>query len=94
MRIKLQVQKKGLVIAAAEASFKEPDGRVKLTDFSVALFKDYPDGKLRDSIPEINTIQSDTAFLSFDEPFLFHENVGQTMSEHAYREMVGRECRF
>src|SRR5882724_10286002 len=68
MRIKLEVRKKGVVIAAAEANFKEPDGRVKLIDFSVALFKDSADGKLRDSIPEINTIQSDSAFLSFDEP--------------------------
>src|SRR5262249_28805823 len=68
MRIKLEVRKKGLVIAAAEASFKEPDGRVKLTDFSVAMFKDSPDAKFQGGVPEINTIQSDYAFLTFDEP--------------------------
>jgi hypothetical protein len=60
---KFEIRKKGLVIAAAEASFKEPDGRVKLTDFSLAMFKDPGDGLP----PEINTIQSDYAFLSFDQ---------------------------
>ncbi|HYV39575.1 MAG TPA: hypothetical protein VE988_28060, partial [Gemmataceae bacterium] len=59
---KFEDRKKGMVVAAAEASFKEPDGRVKLTDFSVAIYKDHTDG----SFPEINTITSNHAFLEFD----------------------------
>ena len=63
-RIKFEVRKKNLVITAGEASFKEPDGKVKLTDFSVALFKDHAESKF----PEITTITSDFAFLTFEEP--------------------------
>lgn len=72
-RIKFEVRKKGLVIAAAETSFKEPDGRVKLTDVSVALFNDQGDRKF----PEINSITCDTAFLSFDEPISSPTDLGK-----------------
>jgi hypothetical protein len=61
---KFEVRKKGMVVAAAETSFKEPDGRLKLTDCSVAIFKEHPDGKPG---VEINTITSDQAFLTFEE---------------------------
>ena len=62
---KFEITKKNLVVSAAEANFKEPDGRVKLTDFSVALFKPHPER--RDRSPEITTVTSNTAYLTFDQ---------------------------
>ncbi len=61
---RLENRKKRLVLAF-ETFNTEPDGRLKLTPFSVAMFaeprKDQP-------LPEINTIESDFAYLTFDQP--------------------------
>ena len=65
-RFKFEVRKKATVIAAAEVKTDEPDGRVKLTDFSCALFKESAEDKSK--YPEINTVTSDFAFLTFDQP--------------------------
>jgi lipopolysaccharide export system protein LptA len=70
---RFEVRNKGIVVAAGDMSFKEDDGRVKMEDFSIALFKsgDESSGKLNiddennDNAPEITTITSDLAFLSF-----------------------------
>ena len=63
---RFEIRKKGMVVSAADMSFKEEDGRVKLTDFSIALFKSNPEERGdKDKFPEINTIKSDKAFLTF-----------------------------
>jgi hypothetical protein len=64
--IKFEIRKKGMVVAASQARFDEPDGRVKMMDLSLALFKENTDSKY--DFPEINTLQSDTAWLKFDRP--------------------------
>lgn len=62
--IKLEVRARGVVLAADQFKI-EDDGRVKLQPFSIALF-----GKTKNAseLPEINTIRSDVAFLTFDRP--------------------------
>jgi hypothetical protein len=65
-RIKFEVRKKHLAIAASEISTSESDGRVKLTDFACAMFKENMENK--ESWPEITTVTSDFAFLTFDQP--------------------------
>jgi lipopolysaccharide export system protein LptA len=61
--IRLEVRAKGIALATDAVSFEE--GRVKLAPFSIALFgKDHGDG----AFPEINTVRSDVAYLTFDEP--------------------------
>jgi lipopolysaccharide export system protein LptA len=63
-KIKLELESRNMVIATQDISV-EPDGRVKLTPFSVAIFgKDKGDGKY----PEINTVRSQQAYLTFDKP--------------------------
>ncbi|MCI0456080.1 MAG: hypothetical protein L0Z62_03750 [Gemmataceae bacterium] len=62
--IKLEIPKKGLVLATDSVSF-EPDGRVKLTPLKLAIFSDEK-GDCR--FPEINTVSCDVAFLTFDQP--------------------------
>jgi len=64
-RYKFAISKKGIVVAAADVFFNEPDGRVRLEDFSVAVIKDNAADRGEGKWPEINTITSDWAFLSF-----------------------------
>jgi hypothetical protein len=62
--IKLMLNTKGLVMAAKDFVFV--NGRVKLTPFSLAIF-----GKKKgpaETFPEINTVRSDEAFITFDRP--------------------------
>jgi hypothetical protein len=80
--IKFEVRKKGMVIAATQAYFNEPDGRVKLIDLSLALFKD----KFGAKIPEINTLQSDVAWLTFDQPI-------RSPTDTSKAKIVGAELR-
>jgi hypothetical protein len=61
--IKFEVRKKGMFVAASSAYFNEPDGRVKVTELSLALFKENAEFKF----PEITTLQSDLAWLKFDK---------------------------
>jgi hypothetical protein len=62
--IKLEVRAHGIVLTADQFVI-EKDGRVLLKPFSIALFGKSvgPDGT-----PEINTIRSDEAYLTFDRP--------------------------
>lgn len=73
--IKLEVRMRGIVLAADQFKI-EDDGRVKLQPFSIALF-----GKTKGAaqLPEINTIRSDVAYLTFDRPV---SNIGD-MSNRA-----------
>jgi lipopolysaccharide export system protein LptA len=78
--IKLEVQTRGVVLASDEFSI-EPDGRVKLKPFSIAIFsKDKGDGRY----PEINTIRSDIGYLTFDQPISNAQEMGT-------RKIVGGE---
>lgn len=64
MPIKLEMNSKNLVLASDTFDVL-PDGRVRLTPFLVAIFgKDPGPGKFY----EINTVKSDVAFLTFDQP--------------------------
>lgn len=79
-KIRLEMRSRGIALAADNFSI-EPDGRVKLWPFSTALFgKDHAEGQF----PEINTVQSDIAFLRFDKPV---NNIGDMAS----RKIVGGE---
>jgi lipopolysaccharide export system protein LptA len=60
--IQLEIDSKHMVLAAGEMAIVE--GRVKLWPFSLAIFgKDKGDNQF----PEINTLKSEVAFLTFDE---------------------------
>lgn len=83
--IRMEMVARGIVLAAGD--FKvEPDGRVKLWPFSVIIFgKDTAEKDRSDShYPEINTVQSDIAFLRFDQPI-------ETISDMANHKVVGGE---
>ncbi len=60
----LLLRDKGMVLAAGQVDPKEPDGRVKMYPFSVAIF---PKGKI-EGFPEINTVQCEVAYLTLDRP--------------------------
>ena len=88
-QIKLEMIARGIVLSAGD--FKvEPDGRVRLWPFSVIIFgkdrgepasaKDRGEPKF----PEINTVQSDVAFLRFDQPI-------ETINDMANHKVVGGE---
>jgi lipopolysaccharide export system protein LptA len=80
--IKLVVSTRGLVLAANQFTI-EPDGRVKLTPFSIAIFgKDRPDFKY----PDINTVRANEAYLTFDRPVSSPTEIGN-------RKIVGGELR-
>jgi lipopolysaccharide export system protein LptA len=81
-KIKLELQSRRMVLASQDISI-EPDGRVKLSPFSLALFgKDKGDGKF----PEINTVQSQEAFLTLDKPVA-------NITEMSGRKIIGGELR-
>jgi hypothetical protein len=62
--IKLDVRSRGLVVAS-EQFVVEEDGTVRLTPCNLAIFgKDHA----KDTIPEINTVRSREAYLTFDRP--------------------------
>ncbi len=60
----LNIGSKGMLLSVDKFEI-EPDGKVKLSPFSVALF---PKKKGDTSYPEINTIQCDFAYLTLDRP--------------------------
>ncbi len=67
-KFKLEVEPRGIVVAAEEVTI-ESDGRVKFVPFSVAVFsKEKPGEKGENSFPDITTVQSDIAYLTFDKP--------------------------
>jgi lipopolysaccharide export system protein LptA len=63
-KIKLELQQRGIVLAAQEAKILE-DGRVELKPFSLAIFRKE---RVPEKFPEINTVQSKSAVLRFDRP--------------------------
>jgi len=64
--IKLDVRSRRMVLATNEVNIgDEPDGRVRLKDFSLAI---YGNNAGDAAYPEINTIKSGIAFLTFDQP--------------------------
>jgi hypothetical protein len=80
--IKLEIRKKGLVLSAEEAKILE-NGQVRLTPFSMAIYsEDRGDGKL----PEINTVKSKVALLTFDQPIVNMTDIGS-------RKIVGAELK-
>src|SRR5262249_13232660 len=82
--MKLAVRNKGLVLATGEANIKsegDRKGQVELKLFSIAIFgKTAPGG----TVPEINTIRSDIAYLTFDKPI-------NNIHEMGSRRIVGAE---
>lgn len=60
--IKLELESKGMVLAARDIAF--PDGRVELAPFSLAVFVH---GKGGPGFPEINSVQCQRAILTFDK---------------------------
>jgi hypothetical protein len=79
--MKIEAELRGLVLACDEFKI-EDDGRVKLTPFSAAVFKE----RGEDSYPEINTIRSDEAYIRFDQPITNLQDVGN-------HKIVGAELR-
>jgi hypothetical protein len=80
--IKLIVSTKGLVLATDEVKV-QPDGRVKLTPFSIAIFgKDRGDY----SFPEITTVRCQEAYLTFDRPVT-------SQTDLSNRKIIGGELR-
>jgi hypothetical protein len=76
--IRIEMRSKGVVLASDDFVI-EPDGRVKLKPFSIAIF-----GKEKDGYPEINTVRSDIAYLTFDQPVTNAQDMGS-------RKIVGGE---
>ena len=79
--IKLDLRSKGVFLAASQFDI-EPDGRVKLSPFSAALF---PKSK-GEVFPEINTVQCEFAYLTLDRPVA-------NLTELSNRKIVGVELR-
>jgi hypothetical protein len=69
--IKIEMKAKGLVLSCNEFKI-EDDGRVRLTPFSIAVFKDKGDG----SFPEINTVRCKEAYLRFEQPIVAITDMG------------------
>lgn len=79
----LDLASKSMLLAVDQFDI-EPDGRVKLSPFSVALF---PKKKLEPgAFPEINTIQCEIAYLTLDRPV-------QNFTELSSRRIIGVELR-
>jgi len=63
-KIKLELSKSGMVLATQDAT-PEKDGRLRLVPFSLAVFSKDTGDKTH---PEITTVRSQEAYLTFDEP--------------------------
>lgn len=72
--IQLSVQQKGLVLATEQFTI-EPDGRVRLTPVSIAMF-----GKPKAGLefPEVNTVHADMALVTFDQPIQNLADMGKS----------------
>jgi lipopolysaccharide export system protein LptA len=79
-KIKLELQKKGMVLAAGDFKI-DPEGKLLLFPFSLAIFGKSNAGAQE---PEINTVQSDTALLTLDKPV-------NNVMEMANRKIIGAE---
>lgn len=78
----LDLRSKGMLLAANQFDI-EADGRVKLTQFSAALF---PKSRDDTKFPEINTVQCQTAFLTLNQPV-------SNLTELSNRKIIGVELR-
>jgi hypothetical protein len=78
-KIKMELQS-GIVMATHDFSI-EPDGRVRLTKFFIAIFGKHLG---ENGYPEINTVRSEVAFLRFDKPI-------SNIFEMSSRKIVGGE---
>lgn len=68
---KLELPAKGIIIATNQYSI-DPDGRLKLTPFSLATIKERPGA----AHPEINSIHCDLGYLEFDKPVKTMQEIG------------------
>lgn len=68
---KLELPAKGIIIATNQYDI-DPDGRLKLTPFSLATIKDRPGG----AHPEIYSVHCDLGFLEFDKPVKTMQEIG------------------
>jgi lipopolysaccharide export system protein LptA len=75
---KIEMRARGMVLAAHDIGI-DAEGRVKLSPFSLAMFKVRPGQS-----PEINTVHSDVALLTFERPV-------KTLAEIGERRIVGCE---
>jgi lipopolysaccharide export system protein LptA len=81
-KFKVNIKSRHMTFACEEFEI-QPDGRVKLWPFSIALFsKDKKDG----NFPEINTLRSAEAYLTLDQP-ISHP------FEASSRKIIGAELR-
>lgn len=64
--IKIEVQARGLILAAREFEILPDDGRVRLCPLSVAIFAMARGAE--DAAPEVNTVRGDEAYLVFERP--------------------------
>jgi lipopolysaccharide export system protein LptA len=82
--IKVELQSRGMVLATQAIKFE--DGKVKFVPFSLAVF-----GKDRDgaTFPEITTIQSREARLTFDKPVNNIAEMGSTVRKITAGELSG-----
>ena len=80
--MRLLVRDKGMVLSAGQFDIDKDDGRVKFAPFSAAIFPQNKDG----GFPEINTVQSDFAYLTLDKPVA-------TPAELANRKVTAVELR-
>jgi lipopolysaccharide export system protein LptA len=75
-KFKLEVEPRGLVLAAQEVVI-DSEGRAVLKPFSVAVFsKDKSETKLETKYPDITTVQADVAYLRFDKPLKSITQIG------------------
>jgi hypothetical protein len=79
--IKIEIKARGLVLSCNEFKI-EDDGRVKLSPFSIAVFKERGEG----AFPEINTVRCKEAILRFDQPIA-------SITEMGNHRIVGAEFR-
>lgn len=81
--IKLIVSNRGLILASSDAKVL-PDGQVRLTKFSIAVFR----GEFHETgFPEINTARAEVALLRFDKP------ITNIMADIGSRRIVGGELK-
>jgi lipopolysaccharide export system protein LptA len=69
--LKLELRAKGMVLATNNWGI-DPEGRLKLWPFSLAMFKERPG-----QYPEIHTVHSDIAYLEFDRPVKSFQEINE-----------------
>ncbi len=72
-KIRVEMRAKNLVLATNDFNAKQPDGRVLIAPFNVAIFGKEEPGRP----PEINTIRSKVALLTFERPITNISDMGR-----------------